>query len=217
MSADLSWLPCLIPLVALAGAALAARAAHGSRVRELQALARLLDRGVAVTTPDPIVGIAACRVEGRLEGRDVTLRFDWERSNHAGLTLLLDAVLGDPRPPAEVEGLLRSYDAAMSLALAGHTLRATLRVTHVRATELRRALDRLVTVARACDRGAPVRLASEVAPDLRCPWCRDALRPDEPARACPRCATAHHEECFRESGCTVLGCGARDGPGRIRT
>lgn len=210
------WLPCLIPLMTLAGVTLYARASQRSLVRELQALARGLDRGLAVTTPDPVVGIAACRVEGRLEGRDVTLRFDWERSNHAGLTLLLDAVLADPRPLAEVERLLRSYDAAASFALVGSTLRATLRVTHVRAAELRPAFDRLVTLARACDRSSPMRLASE-ATDLRCPWCRDALRPNEPARPCPRCATVHHEDCFRESGCTVLGCDARGEPGRIRT
>lgn len=39
-----------------------------------------------------------------------------------------------------------------------------------------------------------------------CPFCRDTLESD--LRACPRCDTQHHSECFDlYGGCTILGCG----------
>lgn len=44
--------------------------------------------------------------------------------------------------------------------------------------------------------------------ELRCPFCRAGIVGDEDAWVCPGCATAHHEECARETGaCTVFGCG----------
>lgn len=46
-------------------------------------------------------------------------------------------------------------------------------------------------------------------PGLRCPYCHDGLDP-RAARACPACATPHHEPCLDEAGgCTVLACRAR--------
>lgn len=45
-----------------------------------------------------------------------------------------------------------------------------------------------------------------------CPVCRDPL-PERGAEACPRCATAHHAECWDfAGGCTRFGCGAEPSP-----
>ncbi len=41
-------------------------------------------------------------------------------------------------------------------------------------------------------------------PDRICPFCRDALRADEPDVACPGCDTRHHRACWGEgSGCAT--------------
>jgi HAMP domain-containing protein len=215
VSAVPAWLPCTLFALGLLGAALAARAAHLRRVRELEALARGLDRGVAITTPDPVAGVAGCRVEGRLAGRDVRAGFDWLAQTTERYAVVLDAELARPRPGPEIESILRECDPPV--ALEGRALRTTLQVPDVRAAELRRGLERLVAIAARCDRAAPVRLG-EAARGLRCPWCKDGLDASA-ALACPRCATAHHAECFGESGCTVLGCRAADAPraGRDRT
>lgn len=44
-----------------------------------------------------------------------------------------------------------------------------------------------------------------------CPFCKDALGPDDDAWPCERCGTRLHAECFEENGlaCTVLGCTGR--------
>lgn len=45
------------------------------------------------------------------------------------------------------------------------------------------------------------------APDLRCPYCRDALLLEKPHVECPTCGTRYHDDCHRErGGCSVFGC-----------
>lgn len=46
---------------------------------------------------------------------------------------------------------------------------------------------------------------------LRCPFCHDALAPDDAERVdCAACEGAHHRACFLEAdGCAATGCGAR--------
>jgi hypothetical protein len=47
-------------------------------------------------------------------------------------------------------------------------------------------------------------------PDRICPFCRDALRADEPDVACPGCDTRHHRACWGEgSGCATCRRGAQ--------
>lgn len=44
-------------------------------------------------------------------------------------------------------------------------------------------------------------------PDLRCPYCRDALLLEKPHVECPTCGTRYHDDCHRErGGCSVFGC-----------
>ena len=44
---------------------------------------------------------------------------------------------------------------------------------------------------------------------MRCPFCHDALRGAEAVVHCPGCQTPHHESCYAEGGCTLLGCAER--------
>ena len=45
-----------------------------------------------------------------------------------------------------------------------------------------------------------------------CPFCLSPIESTENTRACPRCETVHHHECWRENGgCTVYGCTASPG------
>lgn len=39
-----------------------------------------------------------------------------------------------------------------------------------------------------------------------CPYCHDALRPQEAARPCDGCGTVLHTACAAEVGCTTFGC-----------
>jgi RING finger family protein len=42
-----------------------------------------------------------------------------------------------------------------------------------------------------------------------CPYCRSAVGPEDGAKECPTCGTAHHGDCWAENGgCAVVGCAA---------
>jgi predicted NAD-dependent protein-ADP-ribosyltransferase YbiA (DUF1768 family) len=69
-------------------------------------------------------------------------------------------------------------------------------------------LDRPPTTALE-DAAPPLDIAvGETVASTLCPFCRDVLT-ELPAVACSRCGTQHHQACFDEAGCTILGCGAR--------
>lgn len=44
---------------------------------------------------------------------------------------------------------------------------------------------------------------------MRCPYCHDALLGEEALVYCSACQPPHHETCYAESGCTLLGCRER--------
>ena len=46
-------------------------------------------------------------------------------------------------------------------------------------------------------------------PESVCPYCRSGFEAEDVVKACPVCATLHHEDCFVENGgCTIFGCPA---------
>jgi hypothetical protein len=86
-------------------------------------------------------------------------------------------------------------------------------------------LDQLVRLVDAAERvGANeasdplgLRVAPRAVGGGRCPFCRDDVHDGE-GRACPRCGTAQHADCWDEAGgCTTLGCRGRAASrGRVR-
>lgn len=116
------------------------------------------------------------------------------------------------------------------VALTQGALTAEVRVGDDLAGQLRLVLDAMAALARPCDR---VPFAAQVAARAdalaarfawtggtaaaRCPYCKDDLSAEADVAGCERCQTVHHRGCLAEAGgCTVFGCGARDGAGRAR-
>lgn len=124
----------------------------------------------------------------------------------------------------EVHAALRQlfrHEGVVTVTLDGQLTAVHVQNRPQAALDFRAALEALVALARVCDRrpveraGASLRFVwTGGAAAARCPYCRAELDPaaTEGILACDRCGTLHHADCLVEAGgCTVFGCGARDG------
>lgn len=66
----------------------------------------------------------------------------------------------------------------------------------------------LGAVAASLAPAIPSPVAQAAQDDLpRCPYCGDAIQPNETVRICSSCQTPHHRDCWdANKGCTTLGC-----------
>lgn len=165
------------------------------------------------------------RIEGRWRGRPVTLRVA------LGGGWIFEVDTKAKRFPATDDPAITGLAAtrlgelsAIRAELAEWRNRGTLRIKGGRlqawfpqeAQFSPARLERTAPlVARAAVLLEQISSLGEQGDRIRCPYCHDLLQsgaPGEPDSApeaitsCEGCQTAHHESCYGEAGCTILGC-----------
>tara|TARA_R110002072_G_scaffold191434_4_gene348297 strand:+ start:861 stop:1532 length:672 start_codon:yes stop_codon:yes gene_type:complete len=170
------------------------------------------------------------RIEGRWRGRGATLRVALGGGWIFGLETKATTL---PTADPSEGGSSPSWTELTSIReeLAEWRNRGTLRIKGGRleawfpqeaqfdAKRLQRAAPLVARAAELLDRIAGLEGQSD---RIRCPYCHDLLQSGGPGGTAPEalstcegCHTAHHEACYAEAGCTILGCshfGQRQGP-----
>jgi len=170
------------------------------------------------------------RIEGRWRGRGASLRVALGGGWIFAVETRATSIPGSEASGSASSGSRSELDSIRQ-ELGEWRNRGTLRIKggHLEAyfpqeaqfnsKRLQRAAPLIARAAELLERIAGLEGQSD---RIRCPYCHDLLQSGESGGSAPEavlicegCQTAHHEACYAEAGCTILGCsrfGDREGP-----